>query len=479
MKVLFAVRQIDVEHLGLMTLAAVLREAGHGARVVEARWSRVAPALRDGGYGLVGFSVPTVDLAHYLGLAARIKARHPRLPTVMGGPHPTFAPEVIRQPGVDIICRGEGEQALLELVQALEQGQSPRRIQNLWVQEGQRIHKNPLRPPVQQLDRLPWPDRSCFPGGETATKGKMHVMVSRGCPCSCSYCSNPALRRQLPGGPAVRRRSVGDVLAEICAAAARSRPRLVMFEDDLFASSAAWTREFCQRYPAEVGIPFFCYLRPGQVTAELVRGLRAAGCVTISMGIETADPELRRGLLRRPVSTRQILRAARLVKGAGMRLEGLNIVGIPGGSLSTDLDTVRLNARCGVDHAAAKLLAPYPGTEVRAWAEERGLLAETYPSSGWTSSLRFSDPRARRGAENLRKLFGIAAQWPRLLPLIRPLVQLPLDRPFRAAGLLWEGYTAYFRLYPTGARGLLAGTRKYGRLLVQSLGRRPAIARRV
>ncbi len=473
MKILFAVRRADVEHLGVMTLVSVLRGAGHDADVVPARPTEVDRKLRSGRYRVVGYSVPTLDLEYYLTLNRQIKRRHPGVLSLLGGPHPTFDPGVIQQEGVDAICRGEGEEALVELADLLERGAGVCGVRNLWVKEGGRVHKNPLRPLITDLDTIPWPDRGCFPRGETYTRGKMHVMVSRGCPHGCTYCANPAQRRLYGSGtPAVRWRSVDNVMAELRAAVcAGPRPRLVMFEDDLFAASSRWTKEFLQRYDRQVGIPFFCYLRPEQVTPELVHGLAGAGCVTISMGIEVANEALRRDLLGRRTTNRQILRAARLVKTAGMRLEALNIVGIPGTPPDTDLETVRLNARCKVDFAAAKLLAPYPGTEVRRRAQREGRLTRRFPGSSWRSSMRFDDLRQRRAAENLQRLFGIAVEWPRLLPLWRLLIRLPVDRPYRLVGLLWEGFAASTRLYPVGPRGIAGGLRKYGALLGGALRR--------
>ncbi len=473
MEVTFAVRHIGVEHLGIMTLVAALKRAGHSARVVPAKIRAVERCLEGvQGPRLLALSAPTLDLEHYLALARRVCTRRPGTRIILGGPHPTFAPEVIREDGVEMICRGEGEGALVELADRLQAGAAVTSVPNLWVKDDLRVHENPLRPLVEDLDRLPWPDRECFPSGETFTRGKMHVMTSRGCPHACAYCVNPALRALYgEGAPSLRQRGVDDVIEEIKAAERRRRPALVMFEDDLFAASAAWTARFLERYRAELGLPFFCYLRPEQVTPSLAADLRSAGCVTVSMGLETADEDLRRTLLGRTAENRQIVQAAGVVKAAGLALEGLNIVGIPGAPPDTDLATARLNRACGVDYAAAKLLAPYPGTEVYRRAREAGELAEPFPTSGWRSSFHFADPRQRRAAENMRKLLGLAVEFPRLSPLIRLLLRVPLDRPLRPVFLLWEGYTAATRLYPLGPEGVLSGARKYARLLRAALGR--------
>ena len=112
MEVTFAVRHIGVEHLGIMTLVAALKRAGHSARVVPAKIRAVERCLEGvQGPRLLALSAPTLDLEHYLALARRVCTRRPGTRIILGGPHPTFAPEVIREDGVEMICRGEGEGA--------------------------------------------------------------------------------------------------------------------------------------------------------------------------------------------------------------------------------------------------------------------------------------------------------------------------------------------------------------------------------
>jgi radical SAM superfamily enzyme YgiQ (UPF0313 family) len=83
--------------------------------------------------------------------------------TICGGYHPTFAPEeTIAHPTMDIICRGEGEYALLEFLNALENGEDYTAIKNLWVKKDGEIYKNEIRPLIENLDSLPFPDRDLF-----------------------------------------------------------------------------------------------------------------------------------------------------------------------------------------------------------------------------------------------------------------------------------------------------------------------------
>ena len=126
-----------------------------------------------------------------------------------------------------LLCRGAGEGALLDLVEALEQGKDYRNIPNLWVrgQNGE-ICKNDPRPLIADLDALPFWDREVFHIGAhlqkegalgiTVHKGIMPVAAGRGCPFRCTYCTNEPLQEIYRGkGIFVRKRSVENIISEL------------------------------------------------------------------------------------------------------------------------------------------------------------------------------------------------------------------------------------------------------------------------
>jgi len=472
MRVLFIVKDTDIEHLNIMLLGRLLKDAGHEVAVCEARLSRVRQVFRKQAVDMLAYSVPTFYAPIYLKLNERIKQEH-KVFSVFGGPHPTLVPEMIENEGVDCICRGEGEYALLELAEALSQGKDITRIKNLWVKQDGQIHKNDLRPLVEDLDGLPFPDRSLFPFNETYCKGKMHVMTSRGCPHDCAYCCHPAYARLYSGqAHRVRRRSVTNVIEEARQVLEQTSLKLVMFEDDLFVSDHSWIRDFCARYPFKVGVPFFCYVRADRVDQELVAMLRSAGCISISMGLETADERLRQDVLGRRMSNERILQAAAVIKQAGIRLETTNILGIPGGSLAADLGTLEFNIACKADYSSVKLLVPYPGTKVRENGIRSGALDSEKDVSNWRTSFHLGDPHMVRATENLRRLFALTVAFPFLLPLVKRAIYWPLGGIYTCVFLLWEGYTSFFRLYPTGAKGFFWGMLKYLRIFREGLFQR-------
>ncbi|MBU2221586.1 MAG: B12-binding domain-containing radical SAM protein, partial [Candidatus Omnitrophica bacterium] len=461
MNILFVVKDICIEHLGIMLFSSLLKPKGHKIDVARADYKTIFRKLNKKKYEIVAYSAPTLLYGFYLGINKQIK-RDFNIYSVFGGAHPTFVPDIIQDNSIDCICRGEGEFAFLELVENISRGYPVRNIGNLWVKEDGYIYKNPLRPLIRDLDTLPFPDRGLFPNDEAFTKRKMHVITSRGCPYSCSYCSNPAYNNLYNNHPGlIRRRSARNIIEEIKQVKEKTSLRLVMFEDDLFIYSFEWLDDFCDLYKKQVGVPFFCYARADHINNKVAAILKNSGCVSISMGLETADDHLRNNILKRKMSKETIINAARIIKSYGIRLETTNVIGIPEGSLDADFETLRLNIRCRVDYSSVKLIMPYPGTEIRDLCDTKGLLSDIPLSSCRAYPFKSIDIKINRAAENLLKLFAITVEFPFMILLVRKMIYWPLGRVYALINLFWDGYVSFFRLYPIGFKGLFWGVRKY------------------
>ena len=179
MRILFFYR--GAESFGIEYLSAVLTQAGHQTELIYDPGLDnnfyVSPGLlkklnvprklvrkaRDFSPDLVAFSSIT-NLYPYIKDMARALKAELKMPAVIGGIHPTVLPELVLQEDCfDIVCRGEGEYALLELADRLEKGEDITDIENLWVKDSQGvIHKNEQRPLIQDLDALPFPDKDLF-----------------------------------------------------------------------------------------------------------------------------------------------------------------------------------------------------------------------------------------------------------------------------------------------------------------------------
>jgi anaerobic magnesium-protoporphyrin IX monomethyl ester cyclase len=455
MRVLFVEKQIDYEPLGLLYLSSVLRQAGHEVRLAVAADEDPVTVARAWQPAVLGYSVYTGSQAYYRDLNLRIKGTLAGVVSVFGGPHPTYFPEFVEEPGVDAVCIGEGEGAILDLVKAVEAGRPLSGIGNWWLKSDGTVERNPVRDLENDLDLLPFPDRELLFEKDSFIRqsGIKHFITSRGCPYDCTYCFNHALAEVYRGkGKRLRQMSVGRVIEEVQGVQARYPMQFVVFLDDLFIVHAEWLRELAERFPREVGLPFFCNVRANLVTKEKMALLKEAGCTSVGMGLETGNASLRNEILNRNLSNEQIIQASRLIHEAGIQLLTTNMLGLPGGTLQLDFETLALNHTCQPAYANAFLYQPYPRTELGDYARQHayveGSLDDIDPSAWERSVLRFATLAEKRQIENLNKLFALAVEWPWSTALVRRLIQLPPNPLFRLVYKLWKGYAVKNRIHP-------------------------------
>ncbi len=284
---------------------------------------------------LVGISVMT----HYFDRASQLTAalhQHLSVPVIWGGIHPTVRPAECLE-HADLVCVGEGEEAIVELADRMAAGQPYGRIANLGYRsaDGQLVI-NPPRPLIRDLDSLPFPsfrldNQYVLHGGQvrTLTPSLLHfylmdssstgepvypVLSTRGCPHRCSYCANDAIGEVYPDWRHVRRRSNGSLVAEI-QAFREQFPFVgeVAFHDDVFVAAPAPAIEaFSRVYREQVGLPFYCIVSPLTLTERKLTALLDAGLVKLHMGIETGSRRTQQ-LYTRPIGNKAILRAAHLI----------------------------------------------------------------------------------------------------------------------------------------------------------------------
>ncbi len=455
-RVLFITQQIDYEPQGIMHLSSVLKAAGHQVELaVAAHHDPVAVAARFQP-DVVAYSVITGSQRYYLGVNRRLKAEMPGVFSVFGGPHPTFFPEMVDEEGVDGICRGEGEQALVDLVDALADGGpgAGLELDNWSFRRNGDLITNPVRPYVEDLDSLPFPDRALvYERDPIAARSKIkHFLTGRGCPYNCTYCFNHALSEIYRGkGRRFRQRSVDHVIEEVRWVHAHYPLEFVVFVDDTFVLSEAWLAEFAEKYPRQIGLPFFCNTRANLVTAEQVRLLKEAGCHCVSMGIETGSDRIRNELLKRRMSQEQILEAARLIHEGGLHLTTTNMIGLPTSTLADDFETLELNIQARPSYAHVFIFQPYPRTELGEFTREHGWMVGTFDDIGevaWDHSVLEFDAVHKRGLAVLQRFFAIGVEWPRLVPLIKRLMKLPDNPIFWLLNKGWKGWAIKNRVHP-------------------------------
>jgi len=328
---------------------------------------------------LVAFSTTTHQYAYIERYARALKEAHPELVTLCGGVHVTLVPDqVVASPGFDVVCIGEGEYALLDLVQRLESGEDYADVPNLWLQRNGKVIRNPLRPLIRDLDELPYGDRDMFGYDEilAANDGWVDLMSGRGCPYNCTFCCNHALKQTYTGlGPYVRFRSVEHVIGEIHQLKARYAVKTLNFQDDIFTLNTKWTKAFCAAYAREFDYPFWINSRVERMQdEEMIQALAGAGCVGIRIGVENGVEQLRTEVLSRVMSNDQILSAAHLAQRHGLKIYTTNMIGIPGETAESIAATIDLNRQIAPDEYQFTVFYPYPLTRLGESSVAQGLM---------------------------------------------------------------------------------------------------------
>ncbi len=368
-------------HLGSGYLSSSLKEAWHEVAYLHL----VDPTDRESflGWlaaqdaGLVAFSSTSLMFSKVRQMATWAK-EETGLPVVVGGVHPTLDPlGTLEEESIDFVCVGEGEAVLVELAEALEGRGEVSGIASLIGRWRGRDFANPVRPLLEDLDSLPFPDRSIFDMERMAPDQleRISVMASRGCPYHCRYCSNHAQKSVYPNADRyVRFRSVDNVLSEIEGLADGAEEiDHVRFDDDILTLRPKWFEEFVREYPRRVDLPFICNSRVDLLDEEKIEKLKQAGCKTICMGIESGNPWLRRDVLGRKMSDERILEAFRLCRKYGIGTVSLNMMGFPREDFSMVLDTIKLNGRAEPGITQITVFYPFPGTELYHTCQEEGL----------------------------------------------------------------------------------------------------------
>ncbi len=384
-----------VEHLGVGYLSAYLRARGHqtalafdprlfddkhnmGNRVLGRLFDRreqVAARAVAQRPDLVAISTVRDLYPWALDMAARLKASL-GVPVVMGGPHPTSVPELVaRQPQVDHVVVGEGEEALADLARALEAGDDPAGLPNLVTARGDEVTVNPLRPLMVDLDSLPLPDKALF-APHLPMNGPYAIMTGRGCPCACAYCSNSRWRRLYHDrGPLLRWRSAENIVAELEQRRAEFGFSEVLFVDDIFTVDRERLFTLLDLYRERVGLPFRCLSHPRYFDREIARALLDAGCLRVRLSTQSMSPEVRQKLFRRQDSAEQVRQAFSVCDEVGLPFVTDHILGAPPETEATYLDAARMYAASRqLDRVKCYYLDYFPGTDLVPVALERGYI---------------------------------------------------------------------------------------------------------
>jgi len=320
---------------GLRTVSSCLKRSGHKVNMIflpapedyhmkypENAVKQIVDICKDAGFiGISSFastSIRAIEIIEKLNTLGK--------PIAWGGPHATISPQMCIK-HVDLVCRGEGEEATVELCDRLEKGEDLSNLKNFWVRKEGKVYKNEIRWMPGSLDHLAPPDYdlkdhyilkkdSLEKFSEKDLNGMIFFMTTRGCPNNCTYCSNHMYRQLYSGkGKLLRSYSVDYVIKELV----RLKEKFFTIgcfdirDETLLARPLEDIQAFAERYKKEVGIRFKCLADPPTVKEEKIKALVDAGLTDIIVGIQSGSDRVNLEVYKRYIKRDQALKAAMVI----------------------------------------------------------------------------------------------------------------------------------------------------------------------
>jgi len=453
LKILFIVKTVDfIEPFGMMSISAVAKSFGHETYLGVMTRENILKKIAKIGPDIVAYSSCTGEHKYYMEINKQIKKKY-NVFTIMGGSHPTFYPECIKDGDLDAICIGEGECAFGEFLKKFEPGNNTLAIDNIISKNA----KGGLRDLCTNLDDLPFPDRGLFYEHTELGKFPMkNFMASRGCPYSCTYCFNHAYRKLYQNkGKMIRRRSVANIMSEISMVLEKYPVEFIKFYDDIFTYDVdEWLIEFSKEYRKNIKIPFHCFMRANLVNEEIIKLLKETGCHSISMSIEAGNAKLRNEVLKRNMLDKEIINAFGLLYKYDIKSFSNSILALPFSKVEDDIESVDFTIKCHVTFSEFPILNPYPRTEIGDLCIKNGLFDDKnynklHMSVMNKSPLLCFTEKEKNIQKNISQL-GVVVVW---LPFLRNiamkyLIYLRPNKIFFLLYFLAKTYLVKTKIYP-------------------------------
>lgn len=453
MNILFVIKKdvySSVEPLGILYLSSVLKAHGHGVFLSDSSLDKIGRLVKEKNIGIFAISCMNTDYKYYLSISEEFKKKFPKIPVIWGGPTPTYNPEIINQSAIDIICRGEGEIALLELLNRLDSKQDYKKIPNLWVKKKSVIYKNAVGPFITDLNSLPFPDHSLLGSLPQFKYSPIKIiMAGRGCPFNCSFCFNHKFHELYRGkGKMIRTRDVSNVIEELEKLKREYDTQFFYFMDDVFPFEHSWLTAFVREYSRKIKIPFTIVTSAVFIDDFFARQIRKAGCVSVHLAIECGDEKLRREVLNKPVSNKQIINACKILKRQGISISAYNMIGIPFSDFEDELKTLDLNLKAKVDAAYVSFCLPFIDTQMGKKALDAGLISKDTEFLSWFERIPIQVEN-REKVEKFAHLFTLILMFPSLRKYLSFLLKLPIPQSFlKLLKDLLNGYSLKKKIIP-------------------------------
>lgn len=368
--------------LGILYLAAYLKQ-NHQVAALDAQVEQLnygeefKKIIREENPEVVGITAMTFTLIDVVKTVKLVKEVNEKIIVVLGGPHAHLYPEeTISLEGVDYVIKGEGEIPFSNLLNSLEKNEDLSGIAGLtYMKDGQLIN-NPVSDLIEDLDSLPFPDRTILPvekynsilgGGHIVTT----MFTSRGCPFQCAFCDRPHLGKKFRARSA---KSVVDEMEECL----RYGIEEILIYDDTFTVDQKRVIDICDEI-MERGLDFVWDIRArvDTVNEEVLKKLKKAGCARIHFGVEAGTDRILK-VLNKGITLEQVRKAFKTANRLGLETLAYFMVGAPTETREDIEETIKLAREIKPDYAHITILTPYPATSLYLQALKEGVIKDDY-----------------------------------------------------------------------------------------------------
>lgn len=300
---------------------------------------------------IVAFSLTSLYWEEGKKLAEKIKTKI-FIPLWVGGNHINALPETFLKSPFDAACYGDGEDEFKHALTYLKFGKVY--SSKSWLVKGieSKLHLNI----INNLNDYPLPDIQLFHPKVILNYASLYF--SKGCIYSCNYCMSRN------GGYAnkIRWKTVERAIEECLQLVTYCNPPEMYFDDDTFVKNISWVTSFLKEYSVKVKVPFYCNSRPELLSDNVCNLLKNNYCCGVGIGIESGSESVRKYILKRNVSNKQIIDAFDRCKLYGLETWSFNMVNIPKETIEDLNMTINLNSFVNPDYVRVSVFTPFPGS---------------------------------------------------------------------------------------------------------------------
>lgn len=373
--------------MGILYISSMLIEAGFDVKVLDAdtdnlSFSDIQSVVSEYRPKIIGITMNTLQSRAAFEIAEQLKKQND-LKIVVGGPHPSALKGDIlkRCEAIDAVVFGEGEKTFLELARTIDDACGLETVKGICFREDNEIRTNEPREQISDLDELPFPALHLlnpirrYPGAyPVGARPTIQLMASRGCPFQCTFCSNPVWEKRM------RLRSPESILSEVKWLRENFKVKEIFFQDDTFNKDREWFEAICNgliETRLNEKIIFKSPFRANErlLDSDLLKLAKKAGFWMIFYGVESGNQTVL-DAIKKNLRLKELERAFRLTKKAGIKTYASFMVGNPGESRATVQDTINFAKKIDSDYYGFAIAMPYPGSEFYRLAKESGWLKE-------------------------------------------------------------------------------------------------------